>query len=395
MSDSHPSEPVVDLLTDAQFAVPDDVPGLVSKHARRLGALDAGIFLVDYEQRVLAPLPEPGGPERETCTVEGTLAGRAFSLLSPQWTGDGTFLWLPMVEGNERLGVIGYALSEPTTDAFLDAIKGLTSQAAELIVAKAKYGDFFEYHRRRRPMSIAADLAWQLLPPLTFGSDRVVIRGALAPAYDLGGDTFDYGVDAETARVAVFDAMGHGLEAGLLATVAVAAYRNSRRRRLKLVETAMALDEAVALRFGTERFVTAILAELDLASGRFSWIRAGHPAPLLLRGSKVVKTLWGNAGLPLGLGAPGYESEESLEPGDQIVFFTDGVTEARSPDGTFFGADRLADLVSRTSAGGQPPPETLRRLVQSILDHQAGDLRDDATAVLVEWAGDAKETLEP
>ena len=67
-------------------------------------------------------------------------------------------------------------------------------------------------------MSIASELAWQLLPPLTFGSDRVVISGALAPAYDLGGDSFDYGVDADTARIAVFDAMGHGLEAGLLAT---------------------------------------------------------------------------------------------------------------------------------------------------------------------------------
>lgn len=141
--------------------------------------------------------------------------------------------------------------------------------------------------------------------------------------------------------------------------------------------------------------MTAVLAELDLASGRFCWIRAGHPAPLLLRGSKVVKTLRGESGLPLGLGNPGHETEESLEPADQVVFFTDGVTEARSPDGTFFGADRLADLVGRTSAGGTPPPETLRRLMHLILEHQGGDLHDDATAVLVEWAGQSKETLTP
>src|SRR2546429_2516200 len=73
-------------------------------------------------------------------------------------------------------------------------------------------------------MTVASELAWQLLPPLTFGSERVVISGALAPAYDLGGDSFDYGVDTETARIAVFDAMGHGLEAGLLAPVAVAPF---------------------------------------------------------------------------------------------------------------------------------------------------------------------------
>jgi hypothetical protein len=388
------SEPVADLLSDAHFAVPDAVPGLVAEHARGLGATDAAIFLVDYEQRFLTPLPRPGGPLRETVAIEGTLAGRAFSTISLQWTGDGTRLWVPMVEGNERLGVIGYELPGEMPDGFVDRACQLTALAAELIVTKANYGDFFEIHRRLQPMSIASDLAWQLLPPLTFGCDGVVISGALAPAYDLGGDSFDYGVDTDTARIAVFDAMGHGLEAGLLVTVAVAAYRNSRRLRLKLTETVAAVDEAIRVRFGSERFVTGVLAELDIASGLFRWCRAGHPAPLLLRGSKVVKTLWGDTGLPLGLGLPGEETEECLEPGDQVLFFTDGVTEARSPDGTFFGADRLADMVSRASAGGNPPPETLRRLMHSILDHQAGDLQDDATAVLVEWQGQGKESLE-
>jgi serine phosphatase RsbU (regulator of sigma subunit) len=299
-----------------------------------------------------------------------------------------------MVEGNERLGAIAYELAGPMPEGFLEGMVRLTVQTAEVVVTKGKYGDFFEYYRRRQPMSVASELAWQLLPPLTFGTDRIVISGDLAPAYDVGGDSFDYGVDASAARIAVFDAMGHGLEAGMLASVAVAAYRNCRRRQMKLDETAAALDELISSRFGSERFVTAVLAELELESGCFRWIRAGHPAPLLLRGSKVVKTLWGDTGLPLGLGDPGRETEESLEPGDQLVFFTDGVTEARSPDGTFFGSERLADLLSRASAGGNPPPETLRRLVHSILDHQAGDLQDDATAVLVEWTGHAKESLE-
>jgi hypothetical protein len=388
------SELVADLLVDAQFAVPDEVPVLLVKHARRLGARDAAIFLVDYEQRMLTPLPLDGAPERDAVAVEGTLAGRAFSLLIPQWSGDGTLLWFPMVEGNERLGVVCYELDGEVPDALMDTIRKLTAQTAELVVTKGKYGDFFEYFRRRQPMSIASELAWQLLPPLTFGTDQVVISGALAPAYDVGGDSFDYGVDRQYARIAVFDAMGHGLEAGMLASVAVAAYRNCRCRQFKLAETVAAVDEVISQRFGTERFVTGVMAELELASGCFRWFRAGHPAPLLLRGAKVVKTLWGNTGLPLGLGSPGMEAEEALEPGDELVFFTDGVTEARSSDGTFFGADRLADMVSRASAGGNPPPETLRRLVHSILDHQEGDLQDDATAVLVEWKGQGKETLE-
>lgn len=63
-------------------------------------------------------------------------------------------------------------------------------------MTKQAYGDLFERVRRRQPMSVAAELAWRLLPPLTFGTDRLVISGVLAPVYQLGGDAFAYSVDA-------------------------------------------------------------------------------------------------------------------------------------------------------------------------------------------------------
>ena len=80
-------------------------------------------------------------------------------------------------------------------------------------------------------------------------------------------------------------------------------------------------------------------------------------------------------------------AEEMLEPGDQVLIFTDGVVEARSSDGEFFGVGRLVDMVSRASAAATPAPETMRRLLHSILDHQEGELQDDATIVVVEWRG--------
>jgi serine phosphatase RsbU (regulator of sigma subunit) len=301
-----------------------------------------------------------------------------------------------VIDGTERLGVLqmDYAIGAGTVDEQLeDEVRAFAGLIAELVVTKSAYGDFFEHVRRRQPMSLAAELAWQLLPPLTFGSERVVISGALVPAYEVGGDSFDYGVDAQVARIAVFDAMGHGLEAGVLATVAVAAYRNSRRRGAGLDATVVAIDDALNRQFGPERFVTAVLAELDLASGRLRWSVAGHPPPLLLRSGKIVKTLEGNVGLPLGLGLHAPVADEVLEPGDQVLLFTDGVIEARSVEGEFFGIDRLVDLVGRASASQDPPPETLRRLIHAILEHQAGDLQDDATAVLVEWRGQGIEAL--
>ena len=81
-----------------------------------------------------------------------------------------------------------------------------------------------------------------------------------------------------------------------------------------------------------------------------------------------------------------------MQPGDRLLLFTDGVIEARSADGEFFGLDRLVDLLTRQEAGGQPPPETLRRLIHTVLDHQHVALQDDATLLLLEWAGDSTAT---
>jgi serine phosphatase RsbU (regulator of sigma subunit) len=78
-----------------------------------------------------------------------------------------------------------------------------------------------------------------------------------------------------------------------------------------------------------------------------------------------------------------------------VLLYTDGVVEARDADGQFFGIDGLADLVSRQAIAGQPAPETMRRLMHAILDHQAGALRDDATTMLLEWRAGGEQRVTP
>ena len=388
------------LLAGAHLAVPDDLPTLLMEHGSGLYASEVVLYLVDYDQLVLVPVQAAEASPRDELAIEGTVAGRCFRSLDIQSsaTGEkGQRVWVPVIDGTERLGVLEFALAIDTPEVderFTDRLRAFAGLVAELVVTKNAYGDFLEVLRRRRPMSIAAELAWNLLPPLTFGSGQVVISGAVVPTHDLGGDSFDYGVDASTARFAVFDAMGHGLEAGLLATVAVAAYRNSRRRGLDLSGCVVAIDEAIRTQFGPDRFVPAVLGELDLASGQLRWSLAGHPPPLLLRGGKIVKTLDADVGLPLGLGIHASPGTEMLEPGDKLVLYTDGLVEARSVDGEFFGIDRLVDLIRRAEVAQNPPPETLRQLVHAILAHQSGQLQDDATAVLVEWRSKEVETLK-
>jgi hypothetical protein len=387
------------LLAAARLSVPDEVAALLADQGSALGADAVTVYLVDHEQHVLVPVPTTTDGSPEPLGIEATLAGRCFRRLELQEAQGGCEVWVPLLDGLERLGVIQLNFPEPGARADDELLHAFAALIAEMVLVKDAYGDLFTLVRRREPMSLAGEITWNLMPPLTFGTERIVISCVLAPAYDVGGDSFDYAVSDTTARLAIFDAMGHGLKAGLLATVAIAAYRHARRTGQDLAETVIAVDAAVADTFAGEQFVTAVFAELDLATGHLMWHSAGHPAPLLLRGGRAVKTLTSEPGLPLGLGAAWGDmprvAAQSLEPGDRLLFYSDGVVEARDDEGDLFGVDRLADLVIRASAAGQPAPETMRRLMHTILNHQAGALQDDATTMLVEWKSGGEQRITP
>src|SRR3712207_3653899 len=187
------------------------------------------------------------------------------------------------------LGVAELVLPEKPTADRRDALWAFVTLTAELLVVRDAYSDVFSRLRRRTTLSLAAEMQWELLPPLSFGTDRVVITGGLEPAYDIGGDSFDYAVNGGTAELLVIDSVGHGLPAAVLASVAISAYRHARRDRLDLPDIAMEINAAMAAQFGASQFVTAVLARLDADTGRLRWINAGHPEPLIVRGSSLVR----------------------------------------------------------------------------------------------------------
>lgn len=393
------------LLAATHLSRPDDVAGVVAENAAAIGARTVVLYLVDYEQTVLVPVPGPNSAGRSILRIEGTLGGRAYAMVQVQDTdaGEPGFrrLWVPLLDGTERLGVMELVVPgspDGVDHAMLTVCERYAHAIAQLLLGKGLYGDAFEFVRRRRPMTVAAELQWKLLPPLTFATKGLVLSGILEPAYDVGGDSLDYAVNGSTAHLAVFDAMGHGLGAAVTATVAVAAYRNARRRSLDLESTYAAIDEAVAAECGNGRYSTALLARLDLNTGMLLWISAGHPPPLLLRHGRAVRTLDVEASPPMGLqlgGDPPAVGVEHLQPADQILLYTDGLTEARTAEGGFFTVERLAEFLERQAAAGLPTPETLRRLRHAVLTYQAGALQDDATALLVEWHRGTERDILP
>lgn len=399
------------LLTSAHLAAAYQLPRLFTEAAAILGAADPQIYLADLQQSALVPFVEERGPGLDRAVeplgIDATVAGRAYQLvevLTQSGENGSPRVWLPLLNGTERLGVVGVALDEAQL-AGLDGLLGnrlrtLAALLADLLVTKTAYSDTIVRLRRQAEMGLAAELQWSLLPPLTFAGGAVTIAGALEPAYEVAGDTLDYAVDWGHATAAVFDGMGHGVRSSQLATIAVAAYRNARRSGAGLLATTTAVHEALMSAFGGVVFATGNLVDLDTETGMLSWINAGHPHPLLLRDNKMVKTLSCVPAPPLGLRLPRdvvradfTVCEERLEPGDQVLLHTDGVTEARAPNGEFFGEQRLADLLTRNLAAGLPAPETMRRVVRALLDHQQSQLTDDATLLLLEWRGEQEAML--
>ncbi|MGI8684642.1 MAG: PP2C family protein-serine/threonine phosphatase [Acidimicrobiales bacterium] len=387
------AEVISELLKRANLTPPDLLAADVAAALGDAGGNHLVIYVVDYEQVTLQPVAlatELLDVRPEGVTIAGTMAGRAFQrqeVVSAETPG-GWRVWAPLVERAERVGVLelGFATVD---EELLPLCEDLGRLVGHLLHTAGRYTDLVDLRRRRRDMSLAAEMQWDmLLPPLAFRSPEVGIAGLLEPAYEVAGDGFDYSLDGETLTFLMIDAMGHGLRATLASTLALAAFRHARRSALGLAEIAHCMDRALASEFDGDTFVTGHIGSLDTATGRFRWVNAGHPPPLLARGSKVVAELACAPCYPLGLGILEPEIGEcQLEPGDALLFYSDGVIEARPAldRGDQFGVDRLKDLLERNLGMGLVASEVLRRTAAAVVEHRADRLEDDATLVVLEW----------
>jgi serine phosphatase RsbU (regulator of sigma subunit) len=366
---------------------PASVPALVAAAVEDLGATDIVVYVVDVEQLWLVPLPDESThvavPEPEG--VATSMAGRTFTtqLSMTVERDEGTRVWAPVVAGSTPTGVLAVTVPRGD-DESVRACEELGLFAGLLMAAQDRTTDAFRLHQQRKPMSLAASMQWDLLPPLVLDLPDVSVAGMLEPAYDVGGDAFDYALNGPILEVAIVDAMGHGLRSAIVAALAVGAYRNARREASTLLHMHADIESALSARFGGEAFATGQLAQLERQTGTLNWVNAGHP--LLIRDSRVVGELQCPPTLPWGLDAgEAHMATETLEPGDGVLFFTDGVTDAQAPDGVEFGAERLADLVGQVISEGLRPGDAVRRVVRAVVDYKTTELRDDATMVLVRW----------
>lgn len=394
MAESFPlseSERVFEELVRAAHAQgPIEALELADRYAHVLGLVRVTAHLVDLQQRVLIPLLS--GPELD---VDTTLAGEAYRFESMRLAEgeSGLELWLPLMGGADRMGVL-HVVAESLDRPTLHRCRTLAALLSLIINSQRVHNDGYLRRVRKRNVDLRTEMLRAFLPQRSVGTGRGVSTAVLEPAYEVGGDAFDHSISRDVLHTTILDAMGHDLASGLTAAVAMAGARNARRSGAGLTQLTGNVGNALS-EWLPERFCTGVFSTLDLAGGVFSWVNCGHPAPLLIRRQELIgEALDRPAEPPLGLGLEENHSyalhQLQLEPGDQILLYTDGVVEARGSDGEMFGLERFVEFIIRATAGGERAPETLRRLIQDIRDYQEGHFTDDATIMLIQWRPDTR-----
>ena len=234
-----------------------------------------------------------------------------------------------------------------------------------------------------RLASVAQGAVLRPLGPLSIAA-RYISASAAA---DIGGDLYEAVDTPYGVRMIIGDVRGKGLDAVRLASIVLGSYRHVAYERADLRAIVADLDRAVARSVGDEDFVTAALVEER--GGTLTIVNCGHPPPLLLRRGEVIELDPPAPAPPLGFMPVVRPRVERLEPGDRLLFYTDGLAEARR-DGQFFPtANRAWRLLGHgTVADG------LASLESALLEWVRGQLDDDIALVLMEYAGSQAPTVE-
>jgi sigma-B regulation protein RsbU (phosphoserine phosphatase) len=282
-------------------------------------------------------------------------------------------LAVPLGVGVKVFGII-YADSPIAESRFTeDHLKVLTTLAsvAAIRVENARLmEEQIERERLEQELQLASEIQQRFQPTTSPVVPGYEMQGISFPCYEIGGDYYDFIKRADGRLVITLgDVSGKGTAAALLMSSLHAAVHAQAASHNSLVETISAVNNYLADNTPTNRFVTLFYAELDPQTGSLAFINAGHNPPLIVHAAGTTENL-ASGGLPLGIrpNADYKEGRTQLQQSDVLVIYSDGVSEAVSPQGEEFGTGRLYDVVSRN------------------MEASAAGIRDRIEAALTKWA---------
>ncbi|MFH9013050.1 PP2C family protein-serine/threonine phosphatase [Streptomyces sp. NPDC017943] len=348
------------------------------------------LFLADYGMSLLQPvsvLPHT----LEPVPVHNSPAGRAFGAQEPHLehvAGGPVRAHLPVSVRGDRLGVLTVTL--PDAGHAEDCVGELAEVAEVLaheVVVAERDTDLYLQARRRDRLTLAAEMQWQLLPARSCARPEYELGAQLEPAYAIFGDNFDWSASADRLSLYVTNGMGEGIEASLLTSLAISALRNARRAGLAIDDQAALADQAVYAHYRGRCYLSVLMLDIELATGRARAVDAGSPQLLRLRRGTVERVAF-DAQLPLGMfEETDYVVQEfAVEPGDRLVFVSDGVYDVASPGGETYGDAALARAIQSTRL--LPAADVPRAILRELSGHRGRPVPDDdALVVCLDWRG--------
>jgi sigma-B regulation protein RsbU (phosphoserine phosphatase) len=287
---------------------------------------------------------------------------------------------IPLIAAGKVIGVFCVSHREPHAFAE-DQLQVLDALAGHIAVA-VENARLFEKERQERERLLREAEEARAIQRALFGKavplvPNFAFETAWCPAGTLAGDWFDFiDLSPGTYGIALADVAGKGMPAALLMSATRALMRSMARVHLAPGKTLAMLNQTLTEDFPVGKFVTMLYGVLDTSAREITLASAGHPRPLLINHDCSFLDL--DTGLPLGLGASSYpEYTVKLEPGTQLLFYTDGITEAMNESFEEYGPMRLIDHFRQADA-------CVEALIEEIRSFgTASDLTDDATAVLI------------
>jgi PAS domain S-box-containing protein len=333
------------------------------------------------------------------------LPGRAWGTGEPAWVAEAPFprsvaaqrnepcgaLAFPLMSDADTLGVLEFFspdLRQPDGDLF-PMVTDLGSQIAQFIERREAER---VVHARAEEFSLARTIQQGLLPKAPPVLPGLEIAGASHPTQETGGDYFDF-IPMPDGQwgIAIGDASGHGIAAALLIAEtraylrALALTQTDPGSILRLVNGRLAED------ISTDHFVTLFLAQLDPRTGSLVYSNAGHWPGYVLDAQGNVKLVLKSTSLPLGLYPGGDFSNGppvTLDPGDLVFLFSDGIIEAPSGAGQLFGMGPALEVVC--AHRHEPPGEIIAALLHQVREWSQGVQVDDMTAIVIKVRGKEK-----
>jgi len=356
-----------------------------------LGASEVSFLVADFSGRALVRLGHAdsaaasrtqGRETAERVPLVGSPHGRALAgqTLEVETDADGVRLYAPVTNRGEAIGVLQLSLAQLPDEQTLTDVALAAHTLAYVIIANRRFTDLFEWGQRSVRLSLAAEIQHRLLPgSYTCEAGQFTLAAWLEPSGEIAGDTFDFAIERDTLHVSITDAMGHAINASMLATILVGALRNARRAGVDLGEQARLANAGLGDYTGWGGdFVTGQVARIDLRTQTATIVNAGHPPPLRLRNGRVACVAL-EADAPFGIVREiEYRVQRlPLEPGDRLMFLTDGMTERNA-----------VSIEALIEAGAEMHPrEAVQHLVHAVLEATRGAPEDDATVMCLDWHG--------